>query len=105
MLIRAIGLAIIIIVILLLFRFVFSKSNLRSQYQRNNDRILHNFVDWWHQTCQEAKCANLRRELLRRLHNRWDTAERLLALARHKYPGKPEYWYLEKVIFDLKRGR
>lgn len=49
------------------------------------------------------KCANLRRELHRRVSA--TTAERLVEHERFKYPNKPESWYLDKVIYDLKRGR
>ncbi len=55
--------------------------------------------------CENAKCTNLRRELLNRVHSREDTANRLIALAKQQNPGKSESWYLEKVIWDLKRGR
>jgi hypothetical protein len=34
-----------------------------------------------------------------------DVANRLIALERVKKPGQPTEWYLEKVIYDLKRGR
>lgn len=51
------------------------------------------------------RCDRLRKELFRLVHCRQDTAERLVALAKKQNPGKPEHWYLEKVIFDLKRGR
>jgi len=33
------------------------------------------------------------------------TAERLLRHEQNKYPGKSTKWYLEKVIFNLKRDR
>lgn len=45
----------------------------------------------------------LKRELLRRVSP--ETAERLIASERAKHPGKSEHWYLEKVIYNLKRGR
>lgn len=52
-----------------------------------------------------GKCAKLRRELLRVLGDRGDTANRLIALEKRKNPGKPERWYLEKVLYDCKRRR
>lgn len=49
------------------------------------------------------QCASLRRELLKRVHP--NTAARLINLAKLKHPGKSECWYLDKVLYDLKRGR
>lgn len=45
----------------------------------------------------------LRHELLLLLHNQGETANRLISLEKRKTPGRPEQWYLEKVIYDLKR--
>jgi len=49
------------------------------------------------------RSSPLKRELLRRVSP--ETAERLVAAERAKHPGKSEHWYLEKVLYDLKRGR
>jgi len=49
------------------------------------------------------KCSPLRQELRKRLDA--DTTHRLIMSAKLRYPGKPEHWYLEKVLYDLKRGR
>ncbi|MEM6755252.1 MAG: hypothetical protein AAF630_20050, partial [Cyanobacteria bacterium P01_C01_bin.38] len=48
-------------------------------------------------------CKALRRKLLNLVHH--DTADRLISSAKHQHPGKSERWYLEKVIYDLQRGR
>ncbi len=48
-------------------------------------------------------CKALRRKLLNLVHR--DTAERLINSAKRQHPGKSERWYLEKVIYDLQRGR
>ena len=32
-----------------------------------------------------------------------DTAQRLIDLEKIKHPGQPESWYLDKVVYDLKR--
>ena len=45
----------------------------------------------------------LRRKLLNLVHK--DTAQRLISSAKRQHPGKSERWYLEKVIYDLQRGR
>lgn len=47
----------------------------------------------------------LQRRLLRLLHEDQATASRLLAQAELKNPGRPQNWYLEKVIYDLERDR
>ena len=43
------------------------------------------------------------RELLKRVDR--DTAQRLVDGEKRRNPGQPENWYLDKVIYDLKRGR
>ena len=52
---------------------------------------------------EDARAAPLRREILKRVSR--DTADRLVKLARVQHPGKPEHWYLDKILYDLKRGR
>ena len=52
---------------------------------------------------EDAKTASVRREILRRVSQ--DTADRLIKLAKLQHPGKTEHWYLDKVLYDLKRGR
>ncbi|MBF2067873.1 MAG: hypothetical protein IGS39_26175 [Calothrix sp. C42_A2020_038] len=58
---------------------------------------------WRQKVCVDIECAPLRKKLLKFVTR--DTAERLIALARSKNPGKPERWYLEKVLYDLQRRR
>ncbi|WP_414621841.1 hypothetical protein [Calothrix sp. CCY 0018] len=48
-------------------------------------------------------CKPLRRKLLNLVH--YDTADRLISSAKRQHPGKSERWYIEKVIYDLQRGR
>jgi hypothetical protein len=48
-------------------------------------------------------CKALRRKLLNLVHH--DTADRLISSAKRQHPGKSERWYIEKVIYDLQRGR
>ncbi len=50
-----------------------------------------------------SKASPLRRELLKRVDPA--TADRLISSARRRTPGKSEHWYLEKVLYDLRRGR
>jgi hypothetical protein len=47
----------------------------------------------------------LQRQLLRLLHEDRQAAERLVNYATLKYPGHNADWYVEKVIYDLKRDR
>jgi hypothetical protein len=54
---------------------------------------------------ERSKCTVLRKELINLVRGSHDIAERLVNSEKHKNPGKPENWYLEKVIYDLKRGR
>lgn len=54
---------------------------------------------------ENSKCTQLRQELHNLVRCRQDTAERLIALTKQQNPGKSERWYLEKVIWDLQRGR
>jgi hypothetical protein len=56
---------------------------------------------WYHQMQVDIECAPLRKKLLRIVTQ--DTAERLIALAKSKSPGRSERWYLEKVLYDLQR--
>ncbi len=56
---------------------------------------------WYKQMQVDVECAPLRQKLLRIVPQ--DTAERLIALAKSKSPGKSERWYLEKVLYDLQR--
>ncbi len=51
----------------------------------------------------EKRCNALRNQLLNLVHS--DIAERLINSAKRQHPGKSERWYLEKVIYDLQRGR
>jgi hypothetical protein len=59
---------------------------------------------WYNQYLDVATCNRLRRELLTLVHGQQDTAERLILAERRKNPGKSKRWYLEKVIYDLRRN-
>lgn len=47
----------------------------------------------------------LQHQLLRMLQGDTATAKRLLKQKRQQQPGQTDNWYLEKVIYDLKRDR
>ena len=59
----------------------------------------------WYQNYREATTrSQLRRELLTLVHGQEDTAQRLIDLEKTKHPGHSESWYLDKVIYDLRRA-
>jgi Zn-dependent protease len=53
----------------------------------------------------DIRRAGLQRRLMILVQQQQDVANRLIALERVKKPGQTTEWYLEKVIYDLKRGR
>lgn len=48
-------------------------------------------------------CKSLRQELFALVHGEQDLAKRLIDWEKRKHPNKSERWYLEKVIYDLRR--
>lgn len=52
---------------------------------------------------QGSTTDRLRRELLTIVHREQATADRLIAYEKRNHPGHTEQWYLEKVIYDLRR--
>ncbi|HBE18177.1 MAG TPA: hypothetical protein DEG17_16455 [Cyanobacteria bacterium UBA11149] len=90
--------------ILLSIGLLGSSSQRRSCSQRRRanlfSKLAHSFKSFW----KEGKCHALNRELLQIVRDR-DIASRLVMSAKLNYPGKSEEWYLEKVIYDLRRGR
>jgi hypothetical protein len=61
-----------------------------------SDRIQSFNNDW--------QTGSLDKELIDRVRDR-ETAKRLLEASRISNPDKPKKWHLEKIIYDLKRGR
>ncbi|MBD2775660.1 hypothetical protein [Iningainema tapete] len=53
----------------------------------------------------DSASRKLQKELLLLLHEDQQTAHRLFTQAKLKYPNKTANWYVEKVIYDLKRDR
>lgn len=96
----------LIVVIALAFLIYLFNSNLKSrrlQRRRKPTSIKMGFIEKFKKRLEQWRCVPLKRELLRRLQP--DTASRLIASARFKNPDQPEHWYLEKVLYDLNRGR
>lgn len=57
---------------------------------------------WWQQYREAMRRSRLYQELLILLHDRQDTAQRLINLEKSKHPGRLESWYLNRVIYDLR---
>lgn len=90
--------------ILLLIGLLGSSSQGSSCSQRRRAKLLAKLARGFKSFWKEGKCNTLNRELLEIVRDR-DIANRLVNLAKLNYPGKSEEWYLEKVIYDLRRGR
>lgn len=66
--------------------------------------IGHIFSTWWQDYCEAKSCNRLKQELLRLLHGKSETAEQLINLEKIKHPGQSQSWYLDKVIYDIRRS-
>ncbi len=59
--------------------------------------------------CQSLTNSNsqgqLKQELMTLVHGNAATANRLLTGEQRRHPNHTQQWYLEKVIYDLQRGR
>ncbi len=64
------------------------------------NNILHN---WWQQYREADRSGKLHQELMTLVHGQSDTAQRLVDLEKIKHPGQSESWYLDKVVYDLRR--
>lgn len=65
-----------------------------------NTNILNN---WWQQYREVNRSNKLYHDLMILVHGQSNTAQRLIDLERIKHPGQSESWYLDKVIYDLRR--
>lgn len=66
----------------------------------------HTIQSWWQQYREAVRCSNLREELRLLYGGTGDkeaTAQRLINLEKYIHPGESESWYLEKVIYNLRR--
>ncbi|MDX2098816.1 MAG: tetratricopeptide repeat protein [Leptolyngbyaceae cyanobacterium bins.59] len=59
----------------------------------------------WDPSARFHPSTELRDRLLRLVGGNLDIAERLIDLAKQKYPDRPEEWYWERVIADLEQER
>ncbi|GAB4551963.1 MAG: hypothetical protein Tsb0014_45980 [Pleurocapsa sp.] len=58
---------------------------------------------WWQQYREVNRSNKLYHDLMILVHGQSNTAQRLIDLERIKHPGQSESWYLDKVIYDLRR--
>ena len=58
---------------------------------------------WWQGYRESDRASKLHHELMILLHGQSDTAQRLINLEKIKHPGQSESWYLDKVVYDLRR--
>ncbi len=58
---------------------------------------------WWQEYREADRSSKLHHELMTLVHDRPDTAQRLVDLEKIKHPGQSESWYLDKVVYDLRR--
>ena len=66
---------------------------------------MNNTLTRWLTPFSGAKIGRLRQELVLLVHGQAQIADRLLRFERQYSPGHHEAWYLEKVIYDLRRRR
>lgn len=57
----------------------------------------------WQGYRESDRADKLHHELMILLHGQHDTAQRLINLEKNLHLGQSESWYLDKVIYDLKR--
>lgn len=62
------------------------------------------FNRWYRNYRQAMTRSQLRSELYALVHGQKDTAQRLIDLEQVRHPGHSESWYLDKVIYDLRRS-
>ena len=62
---------------------------------------------WWQNRREAVRCSELREELRLMLYgatgNEEAQIQKLVNFERAKHPGKMESWYLDKVIYSLRR--
>ena len=79
----------------------YSNNHRVKEYREMKTNILNK---WWQGYRESDRSNKLHHELMILLHGQSDTAQRLIDLEKIKHPGQSESWYLDKVIYDLKRA-
>ena len=87
----------------MIYAFFFNFYNNCDYFNVINKQKSSSWGNRYHSGKSDKGCKPLRRKLLNLVHR--DTADRLISSAKRQHPGKSERWYLEKVIYDLQRGR
>ena len=67
----------------------------------------HTIQSWWQNHREKTRCSNLREELRLLLYGGTGDeevmAQRLIDVEKSIHPGQLESWYLDKVIYNLRR--
>lgn len=89
----------------IVFAFIAAKSPSKHSSSTPNTRNPKNSSGQkgWFGRSRQGNSGRLWRELLKRVDD--STAKRLIDSEKQKNPGQAESWYLDKVLYDLKRGR
>ncbi len=84
----------------------------KEEREKKKTMMLPKRLSLWNQVingCQSkmenVSLGGLKQELLTLVHGNPATANRLLNGEKRLHPNHKEKWYLEKVIYDLQRGR
>lgn len=68
---------------------------------------MHTIQNWWQQYRETIRCSNLREELRLLLYggtgDEEAIAKKLVDVEKSLHPGQLESWYLDKVIYNLRR--
>jgi hypothetical protein len=98
--VSGLGYALVVLAIFLLFPSLQSYffGFFRFLFPRSSGKVSHSYRS-------DPRNRALQSDLLILLKGDVATAKRLLLQQRRRNPGKPDNWYLEKVIYDLERDR
>ena len=84
-----------------------AKANTYYIQRRIEAMSTHTIQTWWQQYREAVRCSNLREELRLLLYggsgNEEATVQKLIDVEKSIHPGQLESWYLDKVIYNLRR--
>ncbi|GAB4540964.1 MAG: hypothetical protein Tsb0014_32560 [Pleurocapsa sp.] len=67
----------------------------------------HTLKSWWQNRREAARCSKLQEELRLMLYgatgNEEAQIQKLVNCEKYRHPGKSESWYLDKIIYSLRR--
>ena len=84
--------------------YFFLPRHLKQRIQAQVHYFISDFGDRFQSFIEDWQAEGLSKELLELVCDH-ERAERLLKASRKNYSGKSKKWHLEKIIYDLKRGR